>query len=97
MKDDPKKILESLKPLFEKAEKEGLWFKSGYQQLLFSPVELKKLHKEGRYIWGPINWALIDPGDLLDKVYNEIIKKVEEHRNLFVRIIKSKTNHQTDE
>ena len=37
------KIIKSLKPMFEQAEKEKLFFYCSYQQLWFSPKELKIL------------------------------------------------------
>lgn len=54
-------ILKSLEPLFEKAERDGLWFFCHYQAMWFSPRELRKEHANGRLAWGPVNWVLRDP------------------------------------
>ena len=58
-------ICESMAPLFEKAEKEGLWFRSPYQDLWFSPAELKAHQAKGNFCWGPVNWELRDPAERL--------------------------------
>lgn len=54
-------VVESLAPLFKRAEAEGLWFHCGYQNLWFSPKQLKAEHDRGRFIWGAVNWTLRDP------------------------------------
>ncbi|MDR3585243.1 MAG: hypothetical protein P4L59_07970 [Desulfosporosinus sp.] len=63
--DETKLVLNSLKPLFETAEKEGLWFHQIYQDMWFSPKELRKYHAIRKYVWGPANWALISPYEKL--------------------------------
>jgi hypothetical protein len=61
-------------PLFERAEREGLWFYTSYQDLWFytsyqdlwfSPEELRKAQREGRFRWGPGNWQLRAPEEYL--------------------------------
>jgi hypothetical protein len=55
-------ILDGLKPLFKKARKEKLLFQSNYDRdIIFTPDELKKAQAEGRFVWGPVNWELIEP------------------------------------
>lgn len=54
-------IINGMQPLYEKAEKEGLWFWSRYQDLWFSPSELKEAQGQGRFLWGYVNWELRDP------------------------------------
>jgi hypothetical protein len=63
-------ILKELDPLFEKAEKENLYFYSNYQCIWMSPKKLRQYHKEGSFIWGPVNWQLKDP-----KVRTEELKE----------------------
>jgi phage host-nuclease inhibitor protein Gam len=77
-------ILESLEPLFEQAEKEKLWFYCSYQDMWFSPRELKDMQKAGRFVWGAVNWTLRDP---LNKV-KEIEVKIENLRNAKDNFIK---------
>jgi hypothetical protein len=52
-------------PLFEQAEREGLWFCCHYQDIWCSPSELREHHKNGRYRWGIINWELRKPAEHL--------------------------------
>ena len=54
-------ILKSLEPLFEKAKKEKLFFFCYYQNLWFTPKELRQHHKEGTFIWEKANWELRNP------------------------------------
>lgn len=69
-----KKILDELEPLFEKAEKEDLWFYCSYQNLWFSPDDLRKRHKNGQYIWSIDNWELRDPKEKLAMLEEKKIK-----------------------
>ena len=66
--DNAKDILKTLEPLFTQAEKEGLWFISSYQSILFTPNELREAQAEGRFIWGFVNWKLINPQDEIDRL-----------------------------
>lgn len=59
--ENANEILKELEPLFKKAEKYGLWFYCNYQDLWFSPNELREEHKNGKFIWGSVNWKLRDP------------------------------------
>ena len=75
--------LNGLEPLFEQAEKEGLWFYSSYQDMWFSPKELRDCHAHGRFIWGAVNWQLRNPQekiDLLERQKVNIDKQIEEFR-----------------
>lgn len=58
-------ILKLLEPLFEQAEREGKWFKvlnaPDDALIVFTPRELRALHKLNQMVWGPAFWALIDP------------------------------------
>lgn len=66
-------ILKELEPLFVQAMDEKLWFYCNYQDLWFSPKELREKHAEGRFIWGAVNWQLKDP--------NERVRYLENQRN----------------
>jgi hypothetical protein len=67
-----KLALKELEPLFERAEKEKLWFYSSYQGLWFSPKELKEEHENGKFIWGAGNWQLLDPQTEIDSMLRRI-------------------------
>jgi hypothetical protein len=67
-----KEILEELEPLFAHAEREKLWFYCGHQDQWLSPGQLRALHKEGRFIWGPANWSLRDPEERVREAEREL-------------------------
>jgi len=77
-----KEIEEGLKPLFEIAEKEGLWFWCHYQDLWFSPSELKRKQAEGRFCWGAVNWKLRNPQEKI-KELNCKIQRLKDEINVF--------------
>lgn len=61
MANDREAIIAGLEPLFEQAKAKSLWFYSSYQRLWFSPAELQAEHKDGKFIWGAVNWQLRAP------------------------------------
>ena len=61
-------ILKGLKPLFDKARKEKLWFYCGYQGMWFAPDELEAYHKDNKFVWGAVNWQLRNPKEQLDNL-----------------------------
>ena len=68
-------ILEGLKPLFEKAEKEGLWFKCNSMlagDIFFSPSELKEQQAIGKFLWDAMNWNLVFPELQLKYLKNKV-------------------------
>lgn len=54
-------VLAELEPLFKEAEEKHLWFHCEYQDLWYSPAELREHHKGGAFIWGRQNWELKEP------------------------------------
>ena len=60
-RDEKEEILKGLEPLFKQAEQEGKWFYISYQQLWFSPQELRKEQAAGSFVWAACNWKLRDP------------------------------------
>jgi len=70
--DKKNRILKTLEALFFEAKKHSLWFYCGYNNLWFSPSELKKEHSENRYVWSVCNWALRNPNGELKRLENSI-------------------------
>lgn len=79
-------ILEGLKPLFERAEREGLWFRSHYQGITFSPHELRKEHAKGSFLWGACNWELIEPKVLMKDEAIEAAKVKQHNDEILARM-----------
>jgi len=90
MKSERQVILDGLKPMFKKARKEGLWFSCNYQSLWFSPNELEKAHKQGRFAWGAVNWELRDPKERLAR-YDLIIENAKLDKSKFQDRIKKES------
>ncbi|TYP92070.1 hypothetical protein LX73_2316 [Fodinibius salinus] len=65
------RILDELEPLFEKAEKQGLWFYTKHGNSWFSPEKLRLMHENGCHIWGKENWQLKDPEERLAQLRSE--------------------------
>lgn len=70
---DENAVLAGLTPMFAKARAEGLWFHCGYRDIWFSPDELDAANKEGRFIWGAVNWTLRDPRERLEQLKNAVV------------------------
>ena len=79
-------ILQSLEPLFRKAERECLWFRSPYQDLWFSPAELRANQANGRFIWGPENWELRDPIELVIQAARELQSAKTKFEAIMLRV-----------
>jgi hypothetical protein len=73
MENKKEKILKNLEPMFKEAKEKGLWFYCNYQDLWFSPSELRKAQSEGRFIWGEKNWRLRNPEELI-KLHKSAVK-----------------------
>jgi hypothetical protein len=63
-------ILESLQPLFDQADRYGLWLHCNYQDMWFHPDELRDYHKKDQFLWSPANWQLRDPDEKLLELLN---------------------------
>jgi hypothetical protein len=90
METKKEKILKSLEPMFKEAEEKGLWFNSKYQDLWYSPSELKEKQSEGRFIWGKENWELRNPKELIKEHERAIEYRNKEISNICDRISKER-------
>ncbi len=63
--DTPDAIIASLKPMFDKADAERLLFYGNYHEIWFTPDDLRAHHRQGKFIWGPVNWTLRTREDYL--------------------------------
>jgi len=59
-------LREDLAALCDEAERAGLWLNCSYQDLWFSPAELRAEHTRGKFLWGRVNWHLRDPKEHLE-------------------------------
>lgn len=77
-----------LEPLILQAEREGKWLQSNYQGFWMSPKELREANAKGRFLWGPVNWSLRDPSDMV----REAERQVEEAK-VRLEVVKAKLRH----
>lgn len=49
-----------------KAEAEGKWLWCHYQDIWFSPAQLRAHIKNGQFRWGAVNWKLRDPQEYIE-------------------------------
>ncbi len=74
MENTTKPWNEGMEELIYQAEREGKWLRSPYQDLWFSPRELRTAQADGRFRWGVVNWELRDPKENLKELDKEIEK-----------------------
>jgi hypothetical protein len=84
--DDPAVILAGLEPMFKEAYATGKWFHCRYQDMWLRPDELRKAHRDGRLIWGAVNWRLRDPKEQADYLYSRITNAERDHDNFLERM-----------
>lgn len=82
-------IAQSLAPLFERADREGLWFYCYYQGMWFSPAELRGHQATGRFRWGAVNWVLRDPKELLESARRSVGTAAQEAAAVEARLHKA--------
>lgn len=87
MKENREQILKLLEPLFERAEKEGLWFKTVGATWL-TPMELRANHEKGYYVWVPDNWELKSPDEFLDHLEKDKFLAESDYRTALDRVEK---------
>jgi hypothetical protein len=86
MTDQMDEILAGLEPLFKEAEERKLWFYANYQQMWYSPTELKAQHAKGYLIWGAVNWQLRNPYELMNELDAQIRGTEQRKKDLYKRI-----------
>lgn len=71
--------------LISKAHKEDKLLQCTYDMLVFTPKGLAANLIQGRFVWGVVNWKLIDKNsvkkiDYNDEYYDKIIEKLQKLR-----------------
>lgn len=70
----------ALEPLIAQADRDGMLLVTGYQNLAFTPDELRRANAEGKFRWGPDNWRLVSRADWL-KGYEDAITRATAERD----------------
>jgi hypothetical protein len=63
---------ETMSALLEEAETKGLWLYTSYQDLWFSPAQLREHQANGRFRWGVVNWRLRDPQEMVQNAERDV-------------------------
>ncbi len=84
-------LLRSLAPLFKKAEDHGLWFHSRYQDLWFSPSELRHEHENDRLLFSAENWQLKNPQLQIDYLESKVRSAEKDLENFKRRVARCRT------
>ena len=79
-------ILAMLAPLFERAEREDLYFfttAAEEEPLWFTPEELRDQHQRDDFVWGPDNWQLRSPLERVAEL-QAVVTAAERDRDHFI-------------
>lgn len=82
-------ITTSLKPMFQQAKKQGLWFYHSTEdnaEIWCSPDFLRKEQSEGRLIIAPEHWELRNPAGYMRKLINDCQAIVDEYNEMAGRL-----------
>ena len=77
-----------IEEIIAKARKEGKWIYCRYQDLWFSPDDLEKQNKCGRFLWGTINWEVKDPQERVKELRIAAIKALTELLQFKSRLVR---------
>ncbi len=65
------------------AERQGKWIQSNYDRgIIFTPQQLRDNIDRGQFVWGLVNWDLIDPLTHLNEQIDIVLKKCSELKTL---------------
>lgn len=79
-------IIESMQPMIELARRDRLLLFSKYQDIMFTPDELDAAHREGRFVWGPVNWYTMTVDEVVERSARDLARKQEQHDKLVERV-----------
>lgn len=81
-------VIQSMEPLLREAEENGKWLFCPYQDLEFTPKELRDCMANGRFRWGPVNWKLINAPtkEFVDMKKHEMMSAARVYNDLCDRL-----------
>ena len=82
-------IIMSLKPMFEQAEADNLWFYHHSEEageVWASPGFLQKEQSEGRLLWAPEHWELRSPLDYMASLHRKAGDLIDEYNEMAERL-----------
>ena len=75
--------------MIDRAEKEKLWLRSLYQDMWFSPAELREQQAKGLFRWGVVNWELRDPKEHLAELQRIWVDAKKDYDEFAVKLMAS--------
>lgn len=60
-------LAQQLREMIQRARAESKWLWCRYQGLWFSPNALEEQNRNGKFLWGPMNWELRDPAERIEE------------------------------
>lgn len=72
-----------LHDLIEQARAERKWLWCRYQDLWFSPDQLQEQNRNGKFLWGPVNWQLRDPAERIAEAKRRADVAVGEYARIY--------------
>ena len=82
-------IVMSLKPLFETAKVEGLWFyhdSKEASEVWASPEYLRLMQSKGRMLWSPEHWELRNPMGYMKTLHRQAEELIDEYNEMAERL-----------
>lgn len=68
----------TMEDFIKQAEQSGKWLHCNYQDLWFSPAELREEQSRGKFRWGAGNWDLRDPIEELEALELKVTQAIEQ-------------------
>lgn len=75
-------IADQLRGLIQQARSERKWLWCRYQDMWFSPDQLEEANRDGRFLWGPVNWQLRDPQERVDEARRRLESAEAEYERI---------------
>lgn len=82
--NEPWKV--DLHTLIQQARQEGKWLRCGYQDLWFAPDRLEDEHRNGKFMWGVVNWQLREPTEQLEAAERRAAAAIAERDRVAARM-----------
>ncbi len=76
----------SLPDLIAKAKKERKWICCHYQDIWLSPEELERENANGKFIWGEINFTLLNPNERRKQLEDVVAQSEDRLRRFNERV-----------
>jgi hypothetical protein len=80
-------IIESLEPMLKEAEEKHLWIVSVTHGFFLTPKELRKDMEQGTFLWGRVNWELVDSPTLIAVETQRFNKATKDFSDFKLRIL----------